>query len=34
MHGGRLELVSEPGLGTTAAVALPINRPAQTQTAA
>jgi len=26
MHGGRLELASEPGLGTTAAVAMPIQR--------
>ena len=34
MHGGRLELASEPGLGTTAAVALPIQRPQAVQTAA
>jgi two-component system cell cycle sensor histidine kinase PleC len=29
LHGGRLELTSEPGLGTTAAVVLPIRRQTQ-----
>lgn len=29
MHGGRFELTSEPGLGTTAMVALPVERQAQ-----
>jgi two-component system cell cycle sensor histidine kinase PleC len=34
MHGGRLELTSEPGLGTTAVVAVPIRRLQTVQSAA
>jgi two-component system cell cycle sensor histidine kinase PleC len=34
MHGGRLELVSEPGVGTTATAIMPIQRPQAVQTAA
>jgi two-component system cell cycle sensor histidine kinase PleC len=34
LHGGRLELASEPGRGTSAAVAMPVHRPQAVQSAA